>query len=91
MKKQKSQPTKKEIKRRKDAGIFGEIAPDAVCEICGKENVFVFEGKSLFYFCNVCAWTHPAYQATDYDRVIELTQPDERTQAATRSWLDLNA
>lgn len=58
-------PTKKEIERRKKAKIT-EISENCTCEICGKEDKNVFQNLALVYFCNVCAWTNPAYMITNF-------------------------
>lgn len=79
-------PTQKEINRRKAAPITA-IEARETCEICGKHDPEVFEGKSLIHFCNHCAWTSTAYQAETLEEARDML----KAQQDAAAWMNLNA
>ena len=79
-------PTQKEIDRRKKAGITAIISGET-CEICGKRDPEVFEGKSLINFCYRCAWTSIAYQAETLEEARDML----KAQQNAAQWMNVNA
>ena len=59
-KKGRIKPTKKELAKRKKAGIFDDSETEH-CEVCGKITSEKSQGANLMWHCTRCAWTKKGY------------------------------